>query len=254
MNYFQTLIYSRSFDIFAVTETWLDDRIQDKEILPTGYSIFRRDRNSHGGGILIAITEKIPSSVHYISNSAEILIVKLELVHTIFICCVYSPPSSPDSHYTEIINVLHQLPPDIQTIVVGDLNSPDIDWKLLTAHSSSHSLLCDAMFQLNLMQLITEPFHIHGNILDIVITNQPDKIFNIVVSKQNQSPSDHHPISFVIIAPKSRSHYTRCTKRLVYNYSQADLEGIQTIYSMQTLNSHCTAPIPLGSNCQLLYI
>ena len=227
MNYFQTLIYSRSFDIFAVTETWLDDRIQDKEILPTGYSIFRRDRNSHGGGILIAITEKIPSSVHYISNSAEILIVKLELVHTIFICCVYSPPSSPDSHYTEIINVLHQLPPDIQTIVVGDLNSPDIDWKLLTAHSSSHSLLCDAMFQLNLMQLITEPTHIHGNILDIVITNQPDKIFNIVVSKQNQSPSDHHPISFVIIAPKSRSHYTRCTKRLVYNYSQADLEGIQ---------------------------
>ena len=44
-------------DIILGTETWLSPDIRDAEILPSGYTILRRDRESsdHHGGVLQAI-------------------------------------------------------------------------------------------------------------------------------------------------------------------------------------------------------
>ncbi|CAB4029136.1 Hypothetical predicted protein [Paramuricea clavata] len=39
LSMFQDLVYSDSFDIITVTETWLNDTILNKEILPCGYNI-----------------------------------------------------------------------------------------------------------------------------------------------------------------------------------------------------------------------
>ena len=46
LNDFQSLIYSQSFDLFGVTESWLTNKIFDNEILPTGYALIRKDRGS----------------------------------------------------------------------------------------------------------------------------------------------------------------------------------------------------------------
>ena len=59
LNQFQNYVYSRSFDIIAVTETWLSDKIFNNEILPSNYSIIRRDRSSRGGGVLLAVKHDI---------------------------------------------------------------------------------------------------------------------------------------------------------------------------------------------------
>ena len=40
---FQTAVYAENLDIIAVTETWLDESVYDKEILSSGYDIHRRD-------------------------------------------------------------------------------------------------------------------------------------------------------------------------------------------------------------------
>ena len=50
-------------DILGVTETWLTDMIFDLEILPTNFTIYRKDRNSRGGGVMIAISNKIHSEL-----------------------------------------------------------------------------------------------------------------------------------------------------------------------------------------------
>ena len=57
---FQSLVYTKSFDIIGISETWLTDNIYDNEILPTGYTIFRKDRPSRGGGVLLAVNNTIP--------------------------------------------------------------------------------------------------------------------------------------------------------------------------------------------------
>lgn len=52
---FHTLIGSYEPDVFVAVETWISEEITESSLFPTGYSIFRRDRNSHGGGVLIDI-------------------------------------------------------------------------------------------------------------------------------------------------------------------------------------------------------
>ena len=57
----------------------------------------------------------------------------------------------------------------------------------LFGQSPFSSDFCNAIFDLNLHQLIKDPTHIAGNILDLILTNAPDNIFNL---------SDHFIISF----------------------------------------------------------
>ena len=49
-------------DVLTLSETWLDDTVSDGEVLPVGfnYSLYHRDRNCHGGGVVIVISSCIP--------------------------------------------------------------------------------------------------------------------------------------------------------------------------------------------------
>ena len=48
----KAFVLLHGFAVFTVTETWLDNRIQNDSILIPGYlAPCRRDRNRHGGGL-----------------------------------------------------------------------------------------------------------------------------------------------------------------------------------------------------------
>lgn len=51
--------FSYKYDILCFSETWLKPDILDYDILPPDYSIFRRDRASHAGGVLLAINKDL---------------------------------------------------------------------------------------------------------------------------------------------------------------------------------------------------
>ena len=59
LNSFQSYILSRDFDLRAITETWLSNSILNGEILPSNYTIYRRDRASRGGGVLLAVKDHL---------------------------------------------------------------------------------------------------------------------------------------------------------------------------------------------------
>ena len=44
-----------SFDILAISETWLSDKIPNELVNIPGFNVYRKDRPSHGGGVLIYI-------------------------------------------------------------------------------------------------------------------------------------------------------------------------------------------------------
>ena len=52
---------SVNVDIVAVTETFLDDTILSSQFCPKHYICFRKDRDRHGGGVLILIKSSIPA-------------------------------------------------------------------------------------------------------------------------------------------------------------------------------------------------
>ena len=60
---FTSFVLSQSFQIIAITETWLSDFIYNHEILPSSYSIYHRDHTTRGGGVLIAVNQSIPSRI-----------------------------------------------------------------------------------------------------------------------------------------------------------------------------------------------
>ena len=51
----QSFVYASDFNVLCITETWLSDHISDGEILPSDFVLYRKDRPSRGGGVLIAI-------------------------------------------------------------------------------------------------------------------------------------------------------------------------------------------------------
>jgi len=63
--------------IFSLSETWLPDNVTDLEILPQAYSLYRKDRESRGGGVLLAINNNLPSKQIKSPDNLEVVTVTL---------------------------------------------------------------------------------------------------------------------------------------------------------------------------------
>ena len=91
LSQLQPFVYSSPYTIYCSTETWLSDSIFDNEILPTGFSIYRNDGGSRGGGVIIAIEESISCIPVPSPNHLELLAITLDLKNPITLCTVYVP-------------------------------------------------------------------------------------------------------------------------------------------------------------------
>jgi len=89
--------------VICTTETWLSELVFDKEILPSHYAIYHKDRGSCGGRVLVAVDESIPHSLIIDSPpNLEFIVVQLRLTYPIVLCTVYIPPNSSDLFETLI--------------------------------------------------------------------------------------------------------------------------------------------------------
>lgn len=59
----RTLCAMDSPDVVCIVETWLDGEICDQELVIDGYCVVRRDRNRHGGGVLMYIRASLEYNV-----------------------------------------------------------------------------------------------------------------------------------------------------------------------------------------------
>ena len=77
LSKFQSFVYFNPLDIYCITETWLSDVIFDNEILSSGYNIFRKDRGSRGGSVLLAVADSIPTQLLPSPPNLEVLSIKI---------------------------------------------------------------------------------------------------------------------------------------------------------------------------------
>ena len=74
----QAFLHSQNVDVLAVTETFLSDAITDGELVGCGYSVFRRDRNRHGGGVMLILKDSIGATQRQdIETECELLWVEI---------------------------------------------------------------------------------------------------------------------------------------------------------------------------------
>ena len=90
---------------------------------------------------------------------------------------------------------------------------------------SVHNNFCEFVFESNLTQHVNSPTHIRGNLLDLVLTNSPDHVTNLIVHPPEYqcATSDHYLITFTT---NFKHLVSTPTTKEVFNYSKGDYNGL----------------------------
>ena len=122
-------------------------------------------------------------------------------------------------------------------ILIVDFNLNAVSWDQL---SSNNKLQNDflIMFENNcLTQLIKQPTHYLGNLLDILLTDKPNIISNLNIGDHKEDVSSYHfPISFNVLAPLVAKKVKQ-KKRKIYNFKKADWKAINEQLAKTDWNS-----------------
>ena len=247
-------------DIVILNETWLKTNIGSKEIFPfPNYKIFRLDRSPYthppdkinkqkfkinGGGVLIAINSDIAMNPKVIKSNtqAEILSICLDFAWGKKICFTtcYRVGTLGQENFSEIdrhINMISNTKTIRSHILIGDFNLNAVSWDQL---SSNNKLQNDflIMFENNcLTQLIKQPTHYLGNLLDILLTDKPNIISNLNIGDHKEDVSlDHFPLSFNVLAPLVAKKVKQ-KKCKIYNLKKADWKAINEQFAKTDWNS-----------------
>ena len=196
---FVTFICAHLFDVVSVTETFLDQTIPDALVVLDGYTVFRRDRNWHGGGLLVLVkTSFISSCRRDLESDCEML--WLELLTSggkVNFVTFYRPPdSSMDSLQQLMTSRSFATSSNLPLILCGDVNVPEIDWSL-SMSSPAARILCNFIQDHSLSQLVCYPTR-GDHILDFLLTNEPDFVSSISVGASLHG-CDHDAVYFTLL-------------------------------------------------------
>ena len=239
LSNFQSYVYSTPYNIYCITETWLSDSIFDCEILPCGYTLYRKDRASRGGGVLIAVHDSLSSTLVPSPPELEVITINLNFQNDpITLCTVYCSPNSCEDYQKRLLSYLYNITTSSEgIIIIGDFNVPDICWSSLSGSSAFSNSLCEFVYEESLSQLINCPTHIKGNTLDLILTNVENLISNLSVSEPHPLiPSDHFTLSFDF--KFAFPPLTKKSCKYVFDYSKADYECLCD-YLLDTDFSDC---------------
>ena len=146
-------IIEYDIDLLTITETWLTDTDQD---------------------IINDITfNTVDSNKHIILTNCQALFLKIKINHlSIFdILLVYNLPSTPIHLFTsELTHILTQIPLN-KLIILGVFNYHYDENKY------PHNIFKQIIETLSLKQHITFATHIHGHIINIVLTSINSQIY-----------------------------------------------------------------------------
>ena len=136
--------------VVAIQETKIDSFIATSELFPETcpYSVYRKDRNIHGGGVMLLVHKDISHMpVTELENDSESIWVKVfanETSH--FVASWYRPPGSTSEEFQlfreqlDYIRTHHKGIKLSSVHVLGDFNFKDIDWpdRLSMTHLPSY--------------------------------------------------------------------------------------------------------------------
>ena len=101
-------------DVICIVETWLSSDVSDNELVISDYQILRRDRDRHGGGVMMYVHSSLAVHSHACIIDAELLIVSVSLSKFSPKFCIalyYRPPSAGVDSFDCLSRNLYNLHP-----------------------------------------------------------------------------------------------------------------------------------------------
>jgi hypothetical protein len=235
-------------DIVIGTESWLDPSIKDHEVFPSGFTIYRKDRNcGKGGGVFIAVSDDIMSShMADLDSDCEILWVKVDIVacKSLYIAAYYRPNAHDQESLNNLAASLDKLPKKVKHVWVGgDMNLPGMDWPAGTLKNNcptpgQHNQFVQILADYGLSQMTDQPTR-GNNILDLFAINNPTLLNRLEVIP---GISDHDIVFAELdILPKRNKQ----VKRKILLYGKANWQKIEE--AMRTTHVNITGMIEHAS-------
>ena len=234
-------------DIFAISETKLSDEFPDAQFIIDGYcdpAQFRKDRNEHGGGLVVYVKTGIPVKRVKALEPANLEIICIEITIAKRKWLIYSFYRSET--FTKLPAFLDGLQKSVDMainkydniILMGDIN---VDMSNLNNTSTCFydvNEFCDIFNLTNLIKKATclTPTAENPSLIDIILTNRPRSFKNNVTVETGLS--DHHRMVLTVL----RSHHVRLQPTTIHyrDYNQfstdAFIADLQFEYESQPIS------------------
>ena len=174
--------------VVAIQETKFDSSVATSELFPET-SIYRKDRNIHGGGVMLLVHKDI--SHMPITERLGINLGESVCKQNFSFCGKwYRPPGSTSDEFQlfreqlDYIRTHHKGKKLPSVHVLGDFNFKDIDWSDRLSKSGSTlsqwegQILIDIMNDHGLEQMVHFPTR-EKNTLDLILTTLPGQFQNV---------------------------------------------------------------------------
>ena len=154
----EVLVNDLKFDVLGLSETRLDENVQDRELRIDGYEIYRNDRDTSGGGVATMYVNRTLS--HHrrediTDQKLEILGIEVTPKHATFVfLCWYRPPTSDidNCSFEALARIIRKIDAESKNIIlIGDT---DCDFKSPKDGNSRKLKLIYSEFQFE--QKVTE--------------------------------------------------------------------------------------------------
>ena len=231
------------FDIVAITETWLDSKVNGSELMHPNYSVYRRGRHDIlsdkiGGGVALCVNNNISSCLrHDLEPQEEIVVceVKPNNQSKILFILAYKPPNGDVSRFIcNVSPLLKAATSNFKNVcLLGDFNMRNIDWYNYLSMSESGNSFCNMITENSLFQMNTVISN--GGLLDLVFTTEPN-----LVDEPVECPIDFDTDDSILTFKLNLSGCnTRKIPKVVYNFKQADFSALRSLItnSNRSLNT-----------------
>ena len=237
-------VCSQRVHIFAATETWLHDGIDDSLISFPNFHHHRCDRESRRGGGVCSWTHSSLNAKPLVSTH------KPDFVEAVWLClpyakiiftCMYIPPDFAVSHsgliddyiVTNVDNFLSYLC-DFDVIICGDFNKYDVQ---------------DICNQLDLDNMVQEPTRISAFLDYILISKTISASYHVSVESPI-SNSDHRSICAYPKAPISSK---TSVQRTLYDLRESNVTKFIGALSMVNWTPFYLSSADLDDKCDFLH-
>ena len=235
-------ILLNDFDIFTISETWLDSTVDNASIEISGYQLIRQDRGPYksGGGLCIynksslkAIVLEDLSLVSDDGLQQLWLSVQCRKQKSFLICNVYRPPGTPINCFDTLADhLISSLSLGFDIIILGDLNC-----NVLRSCPEATALL-DFISSFNLSQLVDKPTRItetSQSIIDVIMTTNKSMIG--LCDVLTCSISDHNLIYIVLTLKSPRNKASYITTQSYTNYNADKFREDLSLVPFHTFNT-----------------
>lgn len=225
------------YDVVCLGETFLR---ADSSVNFTGFSFFRKDRGSHGGGVAVLVREEIgalplvvPNVAHADLEAIWLRVPALISRRSCIIGTVYRPPNSSAVAFFDAlestVSAVRSAHPMTDLIICGDTNSHQQEWGDSTTDTAGRAALAFCV-NTGLTQTVRDSTLIARSngcsVIDHFFTDLPDHVI-CTRTVPGLGSSDHCGVAVTIISPPCRD---RPHTRIFLQYDRADWSGLRLFF------------------------